>query len=321
MKNIALGVVLAGALCVIILQRIEIGALKASLASLESSDEDKSIPVFTESVVSEAGASVSDEEVARFDVVAESGLEAGEAAESESDRGSRMMRNFADFLDNPAYNKMMVASQKAALEVMYEDLIDFLVLDDKEKKYFLDLLVSRQMNQVQHAMKAMGGGLSDEERDEAQEAIKSNREEMAEEIEYFLNEPNDIEEWKFYEKTIEERMTLSGVEKELENSGLPLEPGVSRQLIEAMHDEKQSFDFSTDLHNQQSLDTSPERFSDENLASFGDDLERLDGQIAESVEGILTAEQLEIFIASLGQMRQLKLSQLEMAANMFRNSK
>ena len=248
--------------------------------------------------------------------------EVPESLDKEADSsGRRVMRNISEMWENPTMNKVMVASQKATLGVLYEDLIDYLVLDEKEKKYFMDLLMARQMTRVESAMKLMGGDVTEDERKALRQLMKDSNEEMREEMEYFLNDEEDLTEWEFYEKTMAERMTVSGFEQALAQTETPLPDGVDRQLVKIMHEEKENFDFSTDLHDESKMDTSAERFSEENLQKFKGDIEDLDALIAERVIELMSTPQFEQFLKNQEQMRQMKLSQLQMAAQMFASEK
>ena len=89
-------------------------------------------------------------ETTTLQAAAEGVADAGEA-------GQRMMKNIAKMMDNPTMNKVMEASQRGTVGVMYADMIEYLNLNDEETKYFMDLLMYRQMKQVDMAMSMMGG--------------------------------------------------------------------------------------------------------------------------------------------------------------------
>jgi len=318
MKNYIIGgivvILIAGFGFVIQSQRSEIRTLQDQLAAFESSG----VVAQSEGV---DGAQIDGTAKAVVSEVTES-LEAEVSPAESSDEGSRrMMRGMSEMMKNPTMNKVMVASQKATLEVMYGELIETLDLKDAEKDYFMELLLSRQMVTVENAMKLMGGNVSDEERKEIQQRINEAGKEMREEMEYFLNNESDVAEWRFYEKTMGERMAISGFEQSLAQSEMTLPEGTGRKLVEAMHEEKSNFKFSTDLHDDKKMDMSSERFSEENIQKFKGDIEDLDTLIAERVMQLLSSAQFEQFVKSQEQMRQFKISQLQMAAQMFANQK
>jgi hypothetical protein len=238
------------------------------------------------------------------------------AGETKADGTQRMMRGISKMLDNPAMNKMMAASQRGALDVMYADLAEQFQLEGEEKEYFMELLLARQMNAVDVSMKVMGGNLTKEEQDALSAELKEKNKLMRKEMRYFLNSADDVAEWKFYEKTLQDRMMLSQVEQTLEESGTALSDQTYRQLLEAIHEEKTSFDFSSDLNDDENMDMSAERFGPENIENYATDLKALDEKIAERVRAILTSEQFAVFMESQQANTEMLLAQLEMAGQM-----
>ena len=241
-------------------------------------------------------------------------------ADEEGKEGAsrRMMTNLANMLENPTMNKVMVASQRGALQALYGDLIESFEFTGEEEDYFMDLLMSRQMKQLEFGMKMMGGEMSDEERTKMGEELKEIGETVKTEMEKFLNNADDYNGFEFYEKTMGERMMLSQMTQKLEASNVPLSDETHRELLQMMHDERKDFDFSTDLHDNQNTDLSAERFSKENLQQFSEDMDRLNRGMIGKAKNLLTAEQLSTFEESVEAIAEMQKSQMEMAANMFR---
>ena len=163
------------------------------------------------------------ETVASIAPTAETPTEEPPSADSEDPEpaGRRLMRSLSRMMDNPAMNKMMVASQRAALDVMYADLADQFQLNGDEREHFMELLLTRQMNMMDVAMKMMTGNLSKEDQDALSAELKEKNDLLKEEMEYFLNSADDVAEWEFYEKTLQDRMMLSQVEQALGCVGQP----------------------------------------------------------------------------------------------------
>lgn len=229
----------------------------------------------------------------------------------------RVMGNFSKMMENPGMNQMMVASQRGVLDVMYADLVNQFDLNDEERDYFMDLLLSRQMKAVEVGMKMMPGGLSAEEKAELEASVKENRKMVRREIKKFLNDPDDFAEWKFYEKTVQDRMMLTKVEQELDAAGAPLTDQSYRQLLQAIYETRSGFEFSSDLAQEENMDMTPERFSDENIANLERDLLALAELIVERAGTILSEDQLLVFQQSQQAGIELQLSQLKMAKQMF----
>ena len=235
--------------------------------------------------------------------------------------GRRMMKSMAQMMENPTMNKMMEASQRGAIGALYADMIEYLGLDADETKYFMDLLMYRQMKNVDLSMKMMGGQLNESEKEAMLAEIKGAGETMKTEMEKFLNNPDDFAEFEFYEKTMGERMMLSSMDQKLGSSENALTDESYRELLGMMHDEKKSFDFSSDLHDQENADLSPERFSKENLTNHARDLDRLKEIYIAKAREMLAPEQLQVFLEAIQASVEMQKAQLDMAAQMFGGNK
>jgi hypothetical protein len=239
------------------------------------------------------------------------------APEANESSGRRMMKSLAQMMENPTMNKVMEASQRGAIGALYSDLIEYLDLNAEETKYFMDLLMSRQMKQVDLSMKMMAGGMSEEEKQKMVEELKEARKTVKTEMKQFLNNKDDFAEFKFYEKTMSERMMLSQMDKDLAESDSELSDETYRELLGMMHDEKQNFEPTSDLHDEKNMDLSPERFSKENLQDYADDMDRLIESMIRNAESMLTSAQLEAFVEAIKATVEMQKAQLEMAAKMF----
>lgn len=251
------------------------------------------------------------------------GVEPAEAVpepEKKENTGRRMMDSMAKMMENPTMNKVMAASQRGAVGALYADMIDYLGLNKEETDYFMDLLMFRQMKQVELGMKMMGGNLSEEEKQTMMDELKEAGETVETEMEKFLNNAGDFDEFKFYEKTMGERMMLSQMDKDLGTENA-LSDEAFRNLLGMMHDEKEEFNFTSDLHDQKNTDMSPERFSKQNLQNFANDMDRLNANIFTKAETMLTPEQYDAFKGAVNQTVEMQKAQLEMAAKMFGGGK
>ena len=231
--------------------------------------------------------------------------------------GRKMIENMVKMMENPTMNKVVEASQRGTLEALYSDLIDYLGLSGEEKDYFMDLLMHRQMAQIDYAMKAMSGSLSEEDRAVLLAKIEEASATVRTEMENFLNNDSDYEEYTYYEKTMSERMMLSQLDKDLTDTGETLSDETYRELLGIMYDERNSFDFSGNLQEQENMDMSAERFSQENVQSLANDLHSLNENICLRAQSILSEEQYSAFVSSLKSTTEMQLSQIQMAAQMF----
>ncbi|MDF7823314.1 hypothetical protein P4B35_04765 [Pontiellaceae bacterium B12227] len=230
----------------------------------------------------------------------------------------RIMSSIANMRDNPTMNKVIEASQRGTMGALYADMMDYLNLNDDETRYFMDLLMYRQMENVDFGMKLMSGQLSPEKKQEMAAHLKEVNVEMKEQMKTFLNSPEDYEEFEFYEKTMTERMALSQMDQQLAAIEQPLSDESYRGLLDMMHQEREDFDWTTDLHDQDKNDVSAERFSEDNMQKHTEDVSRLNKQIFDAARNILSAEQFAAFEASLQATTDMQLAQFQMAGQLLR---
>lgn len=234
--------------------------------------------------------------------------------------GRRIMSSMAKMMENPAMNKMMEASQRGAVGALYSDLIEYLKLNAEETDYFMDLLMYRQMKQMDLAVKVMSGNLSEEEKQQMTAEMKAAAELVKTEMKAFLNNDEDYAEFEFYEQTMGERMMLSQMDQRLAGTDASLSDETYRELLGMMHHEREAFPFSSDLSDQEKMDLGPERFSKENLDRFAQDNEALYRIIIGKAQSLLTPEQLKAFEEAINTAIEMQRAQLEMATRMFGGS-
>jgi hypothetical protein len=229
----------------------------------------------------------------------------------------RVMRDFAKMLENPQLNEVMQASQRATLEVLYKDLFADYQLSADEQKHFMDLLMARQMFRVETSMKMMGGNNDAAEMKALADEMQSYDQVVKTEIDTFLNNRDDVAAFEYFEKTMGERMALSGLKAELAKAQTPLTDQTQRQLIDIMARQKAAHRFQSDLADETNYNLNASRFSPDNINALEQDLTTVHAAIAVEAQALLTAEQHAAFTRTLQQMRQMQISQMKMAANMF----
>jgi hypothetical protein len=260
-----------------------------------------------------------DNEIAPEPVVGETNeavAELAELQEQEASSRQRMMAGMSKAMeDNPTINKMIEASQRGAIGALYSDMIEYLDLDAEETKYFMDVLMYRQMANVDAHMKMMAGDLTEEEKAALMEKVELANEATRSEMKKFLNDEDDYEEFEYYEDTMGERMMLSQMDQKLGDAALSDE--VYSEVLEIMREERVNYDWSTDLHDQENRDLSPERFSSENIQKHIADIIALGELMDRRMQEILTPEQLAAWRESGVAMQALMEGQLQQAGMMF----
>ena len=156
-----------------------------------------------------------------------------------ADSKRRIMSDMAKVIEeNPTISKMVEAGQRGTIGALYADLIEYLDLNAEETTYFMDVLMHRQMAHVDVHLKMMSGDLAEEEKQALMEKVRLASETTRNEMEKFLNDPDDFAEFEFYEDTIGERMLLSQMDQQLGEDAL--DDGTYREVLAIMHNEREN---------------------------------------------------------------------------------
>ncbi len=244
-----------------------------------------------------------------------------EETSGKEEPAQRVMKGMAEMMENPTMNKVMEATQRGAVGALYSDFIEYLGLSTEETNYFMDILMYRQMKQVDLSMKMMSGTLTPEEKEQMMAELKKAQKLTHQEMKDFLNNEDDFEEYTFYEKTMGERMMLSSMDQKLGGSEMGLSNDTYRNLLDMMHSEKKNYNFTSDLHDEENTDLSPSRFSKQNVENFGNDMDQLYSGIFTQAETMLTPEQFVAFKEAVTSTLNMQQAQLELAAQMFGGGK
>ncbi len=226
------------------------------------------------------------------------------------------MKAMAEMMENPAMKDMMVAQQKAQLDLFFKGLYEKLDLKPDELEHFKGLLTDLQMANVEAGMKLMGGNLSAPEREALLKKIKDDQDAAKNRIKEFLNDESDYAYYEFYSTTLNERMTTSGLSKSLTEKGIPLTVDQEESLVQLMYDERQQINYDFDYNDQNKFD--PTTLTEESVARFLEQQNELQVNIANSAGQVLTPEQQEVFQQSQQQMRAMQEMGLKMARQLFK---
>ncbi|MBT8042353.1 MAG: hypothetical protein KJN98_04230 [Pontiella sp.] len=319
-----LPIILLAMICIVLVvalqrQRQQIGRMAQTIADLEAAPAEQSKRIQTPSVSEKQAELVQHEVNEDFQPQKKTPAPAETPApevQSAKESTRRIMRSMAKTIDeNPTINKMVEASQRGAVGALYSDMIEYLDLNADETNYFMELLMYRQMAHVDMHMKIASGSLTEEEQSALQEKTRLANETTRLEMETFLNSPKDFEEFKFYEDTIGERMMLSQMDQML--GGAALSKEAYREVLQIMYDERETYTWSTDLHDSESTDLSPERFSEDNISRHLTDMKALGERMDRRMQEILTPEQLAAWRESGAAMQALIEGQLTQANQAF----
>jgi len=233
----------------------------------------------------------------------------------ESEQRERLMRNIEDNLAMPGMNQIIRDQQRVLMADKYGRLIETYQLNDEEAEYFMELLLGRQMLQVDMGMKLMTGMLSDDERDELLQQVDADMKAFEQEIDWFLNSEADSEYFSYFEQTESERAVVNAVVDHLDSAGQPLAEGTDEELVAILFDELQSYPFSVSFEDNGVPDFS--RFTDANISTFLQEMDGLRDPVLQQAAGILDPQQLDVFAGSFDQYIAQYDQRLRMVGQLF----
>lgn len=225
----------------------------------------------------------------------------------------RMMRGFSKIMDNPAMNKMIEAQQKATIDVLYEEFVDGLNLTPKERKHFMTLLLAKQMKRVEFGLKMMGG-ITPDQQATLMEEVGANDEYIKGEIEYFLNNKEDLEAFDYYEKSTNERTAVGGLAAKLEDSDHSLGDDLKDDLTRIMFEERKNAEFTVEFSEE---DGDLQKFTSANIDTYTKELGTVNDSIINRASTLLSEDQMKEFSTTLDENVGMIRAQLEMAGSMF----
>ncbi len=117
-------------------------------------------------------------------------------------------------------------------------------------------------------------------------------------------------------KNLGDRMLLGQYKRGLKGAGIePLEERQEEELLAAMSQERENFEFSASFGDPDNFDLS--RFTEENINTYLKEREELVRRVLDRSKTILTEEQFERYKASVESQFKMEKMQMEMAARMF----
>jgi hypothetical protein len=129
-------------------------------------------------------------------------------------------------------------------------------------------------------------------------------------------------QFQTYEKSIGERMALSGFKDQLGSGPTALSDGQEQQLIQVMTQERQNFKFTTDLADKSSLTGDfATMFTEDKMNGYVQELGQLNQQYLARAQTILSPDQYTAFEKYLNNQQAMQKMGIQMAVKMFAPAK
>ncbi len=230
---------------------------------------------------------------------------------SSDDKKKKSANPFADSLKkmmkDPAMKNMMRSTQATALKQMYGDLVKQWSLSPEETQTFYDLLLDKQMAQLDLGMNALEKG--------PDAAAVANTADPDAKLKASLGD-SMYKQYQDYEKTVSGRFTVNQLQQQLAASNVSaMTPDQSTVLLQAISDEK--INFPSDTFKQtpgqagNAFSMTPEQV-DQFVKAQSDLNDRIDSRMTAT----LSAEQLKVLKEQQQQMLATQRMGMEMASKM-----
>ena len=227
----------------------------------------------------------------------------------------------AEMFKNPEMKEMIKNQQKTALGAMidknYAGLFAALNLTPEQSAALKDLILNKQLNAADMGMSMLSDDLDAAKRAELAQQIKTTNEATDAQIKALLGD-DAFAQYQAYEKSIGERMAVSGFSDQLGSGPMALAGDQEQQLIQTMTQVRQNFKFTTDYSDQSKFDGDfSSMFTEDKMNVFFQELDQLNQQYLAQVQGILSPDQLEAFKKYLNNQMTMQKAGMQMAAKMF----
>jgi hypothetical protein len=234
------------------------------------------------------------------------------------------LHGLAAMLKDPKMREMMKAQQQAVIGPMivkqYGDLFKQLGLTDDQQANLKDLIQKKMLAGADAGVSMLDDSLDASQRADLTKQIKSQRDDVDNEIKQALGDQN-YQAFQTYEKTVPDRTSVNQFNDQFAGTSGGLSADQQTQLIQAMSDARNNFNWTSGL-NQQNGNSNPDVASlltDDNIEKFTQEREQFDDQFLGRAQQILTPEQLQAFKNFQVTQRQMQITAMKMAAQMFKH--
>ena len=218
--------------------------------------------------------------------------------------------SIANMMKDPAMKNMMRTTQATSIRQMYGDLVKQWSLSPEEADTFYNLLLDKQMDQMDQGMKFMEKGP-----DAVDAANTANAGDPDAQLKASLGD-DLYKQYRAYEKTLSERLTVNQLQQQLAVSNVPaMTADQSQVLMQAITEEQASMPKGS-LTQPMSPKGDPFNIDPAQVDTFMKAQGDLDDKIDTRMANTLSAEQLQVLKQQQQQALSVQRMGLEMAAKM-----
>jgi hypothetical protein len=177
-----------------------------------------------------------------------------------------------------------------------------------------DLIINKFMSGGEMAAAAMAGQLNSAQLREQSAQVNAQQTAFEGQIKQLLGDDN-YARYQAYGKNLSERLAVTGLEDQLAGGPKAVKPEQEQQLIQAMMEERQNFNFTTDFSDQSKLTGNiASYYTADRIRQYQQELEDLNRRYLERAQSILSPDQIEAFQTSLASQAAMQASGLQVTA-------
>jgi hypothetical protein len=231
----------------------------------------------------------------------------------------------AEMFKNAAMKEMIKNQQKTAMGAMidknYARLFSDLHLTPDQSAALKDLILKKQLGAADLGMSMFTDDQDPTNRAALAQQIQTAGDAADAQIKDFLGDDN-YTQFQDYEKSLGERMAVSGLKDQLGSGATALTDYQEQQLIQAMTQERQNFKFTTDLSDKSKFTGDfTSMFTEDKMNTFFQETGQLNQQYLSRAQQILSPDQLTAFQQYLNNQQTMQKAGMQMAAKMFAPAK
>jgi hypothetical protein len=224
---------------------------------------------------------------------------------------------------DPKMREMIKSQQKAVLGPMiarqYGDLFKQLNLTPDQATAFKDLIQKKMLAGTDAGFAMMDDSLDASQRADIAKQVKSQTDDVDNQIKQFLGDDN-YQAFQSYEKTVPDRQSVGQFNDQFAGSANALTAAQQDQLAQAMSDARNNFTWTSGLNQRDSGATGDMAalLTEDNINKFVQEREQFDQQFLSRAQSILSPEQFTAFQDFQKTQRDMQLTGLKMASQMFK---
>lgn len=221
-----------------------------------------------------------------------------------------------EMMKDPRMMEAIKSQARSQVDLMYRDLFDLLGLDEDKQSQLSKLLADRTSAGMELGMAMMGGAKTDKDTlKKMGEDLKKAQAASDQALKDLLGE-EAYSKFDRFEKSQPERQQLNTLNSQLKDKGLGLTAEAESQLMDAMYQERTNYKFEQDFADQSNFD--PDTFNEAAVQRYNEQQIELQAKVLQRAQGILNAEQLEIFRQSQEQAAAMQKMGMEMGLRMMK---